>query len=70
MTGPFRTTTRLRPGDGSCRCLGNVCAGNGEYDRAIQDYNQALRRDPNHVATYYNRGDVYAAKGVYEQANE
>ncbi len=30
--------------------------------------NQALRRDPNHVAAYYNRGNVYAAKGAYKLA--
>ena len=43
-------------------------AAKGEYHRAIQDYDQALRRDPNSVAAYNNRGIACAVKGDYDQA--
>ena len=54
MTGPFRTTTR--PSCARPYNRGNVYAAKGAYDRAIQDYNQALLRDPNHVASLLQPG--------------
>ena len=47
---------------------GLAYAAKGEYDRAIQDYNQALQRDPNYAAAYNNRGIAWAVKGDYDQA--
>ena len=35
----------------------------GEYDKAIADYNEALRLDPKRVVTYDNRGYAWYAKG-------
>jgi tetratricopeptide (TPR) repeat protein len=40
--------------------------GNGQYDRAISDYNKAIRIDPRHAAAYYHRGHAYADKGQYD----
>jgi tetratricopeptide (TPR) repeat protein len=43
----------------------------GDYDKAISDYNQALRINPGHETTYYlyeNRGTAYLRKGDYERA--
>ncbi len=39
-----------------------------EYDRAIQDYNEAIRLSPNYAYTYRNRGLAYNNKGDYDRA--
>ena len=33
-----------------------------EYDRAIQDYDQAIRLNPNYALAFYNRGIAYATR--------
>jgi tetratricopeptide (TPR) repeat protein len=38
----------------------------GDYDRAIADYNQAIRLDPKYAAAYNNRGRAYADKGDHD----
>ncbi|MDR1467911.1 MAG: tetratricopeptide repeat protein, partial [Spirochaetaceae bacterium] len=40
----------------------------GENDKAIADYNQALRINPNYAEVYYNRGYAYAMKKDYARA--
>jgi lipoprotein NlpI len=40
----------------------------GDHDRAIQDYTQALRLNPNFAAAFNNRGNAYAAKDDYDRA--
>jgi tetratricopeptide (TPR) repeat protein len=39
-----------------------------EYDRAIQDLDQAVRRDPNYAPAFQSRGTAYSLKGEYERA--
>jgi lipoprotein NlpI len=39
-----------------------------EYDKAIGDYTEVIRSDPNYAAAYYNRGLAYATKGDYDKA--
>jgi tetratricopeptide (TPR) repeat protein len=39
-----------------------------DYDRAIADYTQAIRLDPNDAAAYINRGSAYNDKGDYDRA--
>jgi hypothetical protein len=34
-------------------------AGKGQYDRAIEDYDQAIRLNPKLVEAFYNRGTAY-----------
>jgi Flp pilus assembly protein TadD len=41
---------------------------NGEYDRAIGDYNRAIEFDPKYAHAYNNRGWVYYLKGDYDRA--
>ena len=43
--------------------------GKKDYDRAIADYNQAIRLYPNRSATIKNRGRAYQAKGDTKRAN-
>jgi Tfp pilus assembly protein PilF len=40
------------------------------YDRAIEDYTQAIMIDPNYVLPYINRGLAYKSKGNYDRAIE
>ena len=40
----------------------------GEHDRAITDYDQAIRLDPNFAKAYLNRGASYYGKSDYDRA--
>ena len=40
----------------------------GDYDRAIQEYDEAIRLDPNYAAAFNNRGIAYRAKRDYGRA--
>src|SRR5436190_7854362 len=40
----------------------------GDYDRAIADFDMALRINPNHVRAYVNRGNASFAKTDYDRA--
>jgi Flp pilus assembly protein TadD len=40
----------------------------GDYDRAIQDYNEAIRLNPNEAFAYDARGRAYRNKGDYDHA--
>jgi tetratricopeptide (TPR) repeat protein len=40
----------------------------GDYDRAIQDYTQAIKLDPAGVVGYLDRGIAYFAKNDYDRA--
>jgi tetratricopeptide (TPR) repeat protein len=41
---------------------------NGEHDRAIADYDEAIRLDPKNADTYVNRGLAYDRKGEHDRA--
>src|SRR5438093_13657838 len=38
---------------------GNAYSTKGDYDRAIQDFDQAIRLNPNYVPAFFNRGNAY-----------
>lgn len=40
----------------------------GEYDRAIADFTQAIRLDPDNAVAYSNRGNVWNNEQEYDQA--
>ena len=40
----------------------------GEYDRALQDYEQAIHLNPDNANAYNNRGIIYRIKGDYDRA--
>jgi tetratricopeptide (TPR) repeat protein len=40
----------------------------GDYDGAIQDFNEAIRLNPNNANNYNNRGVAYKRKGHYDRA--
>ncbi len=41
---------------------------NSDYDRAIADFNEAIRLDPNSAAAFYGRAAVYYNMGDYDRA--
>jgi tetratricopeptide (TPR) repeat protein len=42
----------------------------GDLERAIEDYNEAIRLNPRHAGAYYNRGVAWRNKGDLERAIE
>ena len=47
---------------------GNAYADKKDYDRAIQDYNEAIRLNQRNASALYNRGNAYANKQDYDRA--
>jgi tetratricopeptide (TPR) repeat protein len=47
---------------------GNAYYGKGDHDRAILDYNQAIRLNPRDANSFSNRGAAYARKADYDRA--
>ena len=43
-------------------------SGDDEHDRAIDDYDQAIRLDPQFANAYNNRGIAYDSKGEHDRA--
>jgi tetratricopeptide (TPR) repeat protein len=48
---------------------GAAHAQQGQLDRAIADYREAIGLDPNYAVAFYNRSLVYFAKGEAERAS-
>jgi tetratricopeptide (TPR) repeat protein len=49
---------------------GNAHLNNRNYDRAIDDYNDAIRLDPKYAIGFHNRGLAYLRKGRLDPAIE
>jgi tetratricopeptide (TPR) repeat protein len=49
---------------------GNVHLGRRNYDRAIDDYNEAIRLDPTYAIGFNNRGLAHQRKGEIDRAIE
>ena len=49
---------------------GNAYADKGEYDKAIEDFDQAIALQPDLAEACYNRGIAYYYKGEYDRAIE
>ena len=49
---------------------GTTAFAEGDYDKAIQDYKQAIKVDPNHINSHLNLGEAYYQKGMYEEAKK
>ena len=47
---------------------GLIFAVKNDYDRAIADYNEAIRLDPGYAIAYFNRGLAYANKNELDRA--
>jgi Flp pilus assembly protein TadD len=49
---------------------GNANKNQSEYDQAIEDYTQALERNPKDAVAWNNRGVAYDNKRMYDRARE
>lgn len=47
---------------------GNALYRQGDYDRAIRDYDQAILLNPLYANAYGNRGNAWLRKGDYDRA--
>jgi len=47
---------------------GIAYARKGQYDRAIEDLDQAIRLNPNYTEAFRNRGTAYGLKGQLDRA--
>ena len=47
---------------------GNTNSNAGDYDKAIADFNEAIRLDPKTSLAFRNRGDTYTNKGDHNRA--
>jgi tetratricopeptide (TPR) repeat protein len=47
---------------------GNAYTTRGEYDRAVQDYDQSIKLNSNYARAFNNRGVAYQKKGEYDRA--
>jgi tetratricopeptide (TPR) repeat protein len=44
------------------------CAAKGQFDRAIPDFDEAIRLNPNYADAFYNRANAYAERRQYDRA--
>ena len=49
---------------------GNAYTAKGDYERAIEDFDDAIKLDPTHAKPFNNRGVAYLRKGEYDLAIE
>ena len=47
---------------------GNSYQDKGQWDKAIAEYNEAIKLDPKFAEAYMTRGNVYLQKGQFDQA--
>ena len=74
--GSIAVYTRILQGRGepakngaiACNNRGLAYRGKGELDRAIADFNEAIRLDPKFALAYNNRGLAYRDKGELDRA--
>lgn len=64
---PFRAGAESA---GSLVESGNAFYSAGEYDRALEAYDQALAEEPEAGEVFFNKGNVFFQKGEYDKARE
>jgi tetratricopeptide (TPR) repeat protein len=54
----------------ACTARGQAHAANNEPDKALADFNEAVRLDPGATLAYYHRANLAYGKGQYDKALE
>jgi TonB family protein len=67
---PIRMSAVPPPNSAFYRKRGDDYVGKGEYDRAILEYDEAIRLNPQDATAYYNRGFTYHYKNNQDRAFE
>ena len=71
-TAPSKTTIKrsssIRNFAGAFNNRGVAYVHKEQYDRAIQDYDQAIRLNPNFASAFNNRGFAYSRNSQYDRA--
>ncbi len=68
---PSRTTTRPSTQPETCHRLLQsrlLLPRKGQHDRAIEDYDQAIKLNPKLAIAFFNRGAAYSDKGQHDRA--
>src|SRR5580704_932243 len=69
MLGTLPTVTPTPPADAVAHFdSGMAFLERQEYDKAINDFTEAIRLDPNYVPAYVSRGNAYGIHGAVDKA--
>jgi tetratricopeptide (TPR) repeat protein len=68
MPTPTATLSPVSPGPAFYIHRGDTYRDAKDYDKAISDYNEAIRLNPNDASAYYNRALAYYYKNDYDKA--
>jgi tetratricopeptide (TPR) repeat protein len=64
----YSRVIQLAPDSEVLDARGNAFLQTGAYDRALADYMEAIRLDPNYAQAFIDRGAAYYMKGDFEKA--
>ncbi len=64
----YSRVIQLAPDSEVLDARGNAFLQTGAYDRALADYMEAIRLDPNYAQAFIDRGAAYYMKGDYKKA--
>ena len=60
--------TKLQQGAIDAFSLGKTHLGKGDYDRAIREFSEAIRQNPDYSEAFANRAFAYLCKAAYDRA--
>jgi len=65
-----QTKTQPQPQPQTPFRIGRSYFGQGEYDKAIIEFEKSIKSDPDHTESYYYLGQCYLQKGIVEYYNK